>query len=131
MLVGKNPDNEEERVVIVTKNNLAPHPPAMAYTITRNEETGGAVFTWVGESDIDEEQLLTSKSGDERSAIEEAEEFIKDMLKDGDKLVTECQKEAKDHGFSETTINRAKRKMRIRSVKPDKVWYWHLPPVEI
>jgi hypothetical protein len=63
--------------------------------------------------------------------MEEAQEFIQDMLKGGDKLQRECINLAKDNGFSETTINRAKRKLRIRSVKPagkqNEPWYWHLP----
>jgi len=131
MLVGKNPDNEEERILAVTKLSVDRRPPSLAFTLTTDETTGGASVTWIGETEVTAEQLLTSRSGEEKSAMEEAEEFILDMLKSGDKLQRECINLAKDNGFSETTINRAKRKLRIRSVKPagkqHEPWYWNLP----
>ena len=131
MLVGKNPDNEEERILAVTKLSVDRRPPSLAFTLTTDETTGGAAVTWIGETEVTAEQLLTSRSGEEKSAMEEAQEFIQDMLKSGDKLQRECIHLAKENGFSETTINRAKRKLRIRSVKPEgkqhEPWYWHLP----
>ncbi|PZC47275.1 MAG: putative SOS response-associated peptidase YedK [Chloroflexi bacterium] len=117
MLVGKNPDNEEERVVITTKNNLAPHAPAMAFSITRSD-SGGMVFDWVGESEVTTEQLLSSSSEEERSAVEEAGEFLADLLErnGGSMVQAKVMEELRKYGISVASARRSKKKFHITSV---------------
>jgi hypothetical protein len=128
MLVAKNPDDEDERIVAVTKNNLAPHPSAMAYTITRDDATGRALFAWVGESAVTGDQLLTTRSTEEKQLIDEAAEFLIDELESngGAMQVTLIQGRARAMGFSDATVRRAREKSPIDSKKEGAHWVWRI-----
>jgi archaellum biogenesis ATPase FlaH len=131
MLVAKNPENEEERIVVTTKNNLAPHAPAMAYQITRTD-SGGFTFDWLGESEVSVNQLLIGSSEEERSALDEAGEFITDLLQrsGGSMPQVQLMAEARKNGFSDASVKRAKKKFNIGSDKQGDQWFWKLTPKE-
>ena len=59
LLVAKNPEDEEQRILACIKSNLGPTAPelsSMAFTITEGQ------FRWVGEVDIDPEAMLAPKA---------------------------------------------------------------------
>jgi putative DNA primase/helicase len=63
---------------------------------------------------------------DEATARHEAEDFLLDFLADGPKPAKECKAAARDAGHSPRTIDRAKSKLRIASVKDGMTgsWVW-------
>jgi hypothetical protein len=129
LLVGQNPDNERERVLVPVKNNLAPMPPAVAFEIKDGR------FLWRGETPVTAEALLAPKGGDEeRSELDEAIAFLEQALHDGPRKVKELFREANDAGISESTLKRAKRKRGVECRRRQEgfggakgYWEWCLP----
>lgn len=103
LLVGKNRDDESERVVVCIKHNLAPDSPAIGFEINEGR------FAWRGESSVSAGELLAPDlQPEERSVREEAAEFLLEALADGPRPQPEVTKEARALGISEKTLRRAK-----------------------
>ena len=132
LLVGKNPDDERERVVVCIKNNLAPHPPSVAFEINDGQ------FRWRGETMVTAAALLAPDQDDEqRSALDEAREFLTMTLADGPQPVANVQSDAKEAGISATTLKRAKAALGVRAQRHQEGfggseghWEWLAPPQE-
>lgn len=128
LLIGKNPDNEDQRALCQTKTNLG-----IKYSKSLGFEIKGGEFFWTGESQLTAETMLAQKrfeSLEDKSDREAAKEFLKDLLKDGVVEASKVTSEARQNGFSQPTINRAKKDLNIHSFKTgfDKTeWFWHLP----
>jgi archaellum biogenesis ATPase FlaH len=129
MTVAKNPENEDERIVVTTKNNLAPHAPAMAYKISR-QESGSVQFDWIGESDVTGQQLMSSGSEEDRTRLNETMEFLVDLLQENGGAMPQQQviRETKSMGFSDATVRRAKDRLGISSARQGAHWEWQLTP---
>ena len=128
-IVGKNPDNEQERVIAWVKNNLGPEAPAIAFSLDEGQ------FRWLGETDVTATALVAPEKGtEERSALEEAKGFLRKTLADGPAATTEVEKQAKGIGITDRTLRRAREALGI---KPEAVhehgkagaqrWVWALP----
>jgi len=76
------------------------------------------VFDWVGESEVTTEQLLSSSSEEERSAVEEAGEFLADLLErnGGSMVQAKVMEELRKYGISVASARRSKKKFHITSV---------------
>jgi hypothetical protein len=130
LLVGVNPENPTERVMVCHKHNLAPDSPAVAFEI----EAGR--FLWRGESSITAAQLLAPEPGaQERSAHDEAIEFLRDSLSDGPRPSKELEQEARELGIASRTLRRARktlgaaaRRMGEQGKRGAGAWLWELPP---
>ena len=125
-IVGINPHNKSERVIACHKNNLAPHPPSLAF------ETLEGRFYWKGETDVTPDDLVDNYSeGDKRTAKDDAKDFLKDILSDGPKSVSEIEKLSDDAGIKWRTLERAKIAIGIESNKKgfgkDSHFEWKLP----
>lgn len=129
LLVAKNPNDESERVIVCIKNNLAEHPTAMAFEITNG------AFRWKGESKLTAEDLLATPSGSGgASAVDEAQEFLREALVDGSRSVKEVEKEANSLGISRATLRRASKSLGIVASRIGEAgkqgggaWLWRLP----
>ena len=129
MIVGKNPDDEQERVIAWVKNNLGPEAPAIAFSLDEGQ------FRWLGETDVTAAALVAPEKGtEERSALEEAKGFLRKTLAGGPAATTEVEKQAKGIGITDRTLRRAREALGI---KPEAVhehgkagaqrWVWALP----
>lgn len=127
LLVAKHPDNDRRRVLAPLKSNLARLAPSLAFELT--EAANGAVrIEWKGETSHTADTLLAAPvNSEERSALDEAEDFLRATLKDGPRRSTAVKKEAREADISEGTLRRAKRAMGVRSIKDGGLWSWMLP----
>jgi len=117
LLCGRVKDEPEIRVICQVKNSLAPEATPIAFRL--DKETG---FSWIGEYEISPEELLT---GDNRgSKLREAQNFLMDFLKDGEKKSKEAEAAAREKGIRTKTLYNAKTALNIDSVKIGKEWYW-------
>jgi hypothetical protein len=131
LLVAKDPDNPDRRVLASAKCNLAKLPPSLAYDLTPGEE-GGLRVGWRGESPHTAESLLAAPRDDEeRDAVREAVEVLRAVLGNGRLSATEVKSQARKAGVSERTLTRAKSMLGIRArlvgFGRDGKWYWSLP----
>jgi len=116
------------------KNNLAAHPPALAFSIV--EHAGRGVLRWEEQPvvGVDADSVLsTSMSASERDEHQDAEEFLQELLGDGQVAANDVFQAGRQNGFSEATLKRAKRRLGIQPVKVGQPgergkWYWYLPP---
>jgi AAA domain/Bifunctional DNA primase/polymerase, N-terminal len=131
LLVGSDPDEPSRRAIVHNKCNIAEQGAAVGYEIRDGQ------FFWTGPSNLTAERILSSGSNEEnRSAIRVAEDFLRDALAEGPRPSTEVQKEAREAGISEPTLNRAKHRLGIKAKKQGKPgdknqkWVWDLPKTE-
>ena len=134
MIVGKNPDNEGERVIAWVKNNLGPEAPAIAFSLNDGQ------FRWLGETDVTASALVAPEQGpEERSALEEAKAFLRAALSEGPVSAADVMQMAKSEGHSERTIKRAKSANELAIIsRPEgeagrrgvRAWIWQLPDAD-
>jgi hypothetical protein len=128
LLVGTDPDEPSRRAVVHIKSNLAELGCSIGYEIRDKQ------FFWTGESSLTAARILSSSSNEEkRSAKQEAEDFLRDLLAAGPLPAKEIKKEARQAGITEITLYRAKQALRIRVIKEgqpgqkNQRWLWALP----
>jgi hypothetical protein len=132
LLVAPNPTDPDERILAVIKSNLAAFPQSVVFRLVDEPEYSSLRVKWQGFSLLTGEDLLKSSSNERgRSAQDEAESFLEDVLEDGPIPVTEIKEIAADSGISESTLERAKRSLGIESKRKGfgegGAWEWSLP----
>jgi 5S rRNA maturation endonuclease (ribonuclease M5) len=130
LLVGHDPDDESSRGFVHTKHNLSAKGASQGYRI--EAVNGKPKFRWTGESSLTAEKILNgfAINNGAVSKVEEAENFLKDILKNSHKLAEEVEKLAEKRHISEATLRRAKGNLGVMSHRPSAgigKWYWYLP----
>jgi len=133
-VVGKDPQDEDRRVLASTKNNLAKPPKSLMFTLEEAESNTVRV-NWLGESELSAHQLLATPREEEHAAgRSEAVEFLNDVLADGPVAASQVKEEAEDTGISERTLWRAKKVLGVIAYREGGTggrgkgqWFWKLP----
>jgi putative DNA primase/helicase len=133
-LVVRDKNNENRRLFLPLKNNLSPNKTGLAFTIescklSENIETSRIV--WLPETvTTTADEALAPQNETGKSTLEEAKEFLCDLLNDGSVSQNQINIETDSAGFSQATIRRAKKELGIisRKVGMDDGWIWSLPP---
>jgi len=138
LLFGADPDDPDgdhgsRRVLTIAKGNLkAAGTQALTLAVAgctvaaHGQQIATARIDITGSSTATAEDVLGG--ADERSASEEARRFLEVELADGAVLATKVQAAARDAGISDSTLNRVKRKIGVRSTRPGGTgpWLWEL-----
>jgi len=78
LLAGQDPHDPHRCVLAHAKSSLAPLGPSLAYTLAAGQ------FLWAGASPLTADDLLRPpEGGEERSAIDEARDFLHEALAEG------------------------------------------------
>lgn len=92
-------------------------------------------MSWQGPTRHTATALLAEQAdGEDRSALEEAKDFLREALTDGPRPAREVQKEAEQAGIAERTMRRARTALSIKPAKigrpgeKEQRWFWSLPP---
>ena len=138
-VVGKDPQDDNRRVLAPTKNNLARPPRSLMFTLQETE--GGAVkVNWLGESEVSAKDLLATPRDEEQAdARSEAVEFLQDVLSCGPVPASQVKEAAEDAGISERTLKRAKKSLDLITYRENEAgegrgagrWMWKLPVVDL
>ncbi len=126
-LVAKDPEDESRRIFAGIKNNLAPMPPSLSFSVEGVD--GASRIVWGGVSNHGADALLAIPSSpEERTALDEAKKFLADLLSNGPFESKAVQKEAKAAGIADATLRRAKKALSIRVEKQSFKggWAWVL-----
>ncbi len=130
MLVARDPDNPEVMVLAQMKKNLGPPMPSLNYQIKITSDEIPRI-AWMGESAQTAGSLLAATAGDEeeRGALAEAKEFLREELAEGKLTQKDVVRGAKAIGISEKTLRRAKAALGVKSEKDgfESAWCWELP----
>jgi hypothetical protein len=131
LLVCKDPDNPDHRVLASSKCNLAKLPPSLAYALD-TAPNGALRIGWIGPSAHTAESLLAVPRDDEdKNAVQDAVETLRAILCNGMVSGDEVKREARKAGISERTLYRAKGILAVKSkligFGKDGKWFWSLP----
>ena len=128
LLVGADPNDNRRRAVCQIKNNLAPMANPIGYTVDDGQ------FFWTGTSDLSAQAMLASEQANsETLPIEEAKDFLREVLMNGPTPQKEVWKEAHQAGIAERTLQRAKSSLGVVSRKDgfSRQWVWSFPKAAI
>jgi hypothetical protein len=127
MTVGVMPEDEDTRVMAVTKLNVAAKPPAVTFTIERRPDTRAekdrSAFVWGEFVEISSEDILMPVSGSKK---EDVKALLKEWLKEGPREVKKLENFAESHGVSRGPLKRAARELGIVRKQREKTWWWSL-----
>ena len=140
LLLDRDPDDDENglrRVLALVKSNVGPEQPSLLYEIepiVLPESDGEprvetARLALVGVSEHDGASLLALSSGDARTQLDEACDFLRVELGEGCAPAAEMLQRGRRLGHSEPTLRRAREKLGIETSKEgfEGHWKWCLP----
>ncbi|MCC6581443.1 MAG: AAA family ATPase [Phycisphaeraceae bacterium] len=127
--LSRDPENKARRLLLPGKNNLAP-------------EGGGLAFSIVGDPPRIEwepdpvqmhadDALAAENDSDDRSATDEAKDWLAATLGNGTMLATEVKRLARQEGYTDKVLRRAKESLHVVAQKDgfggEGRWYWSMP----
>ena len=114
LLVAPDPDDEDRRIVAMTKSNLAKMPDALAYRLVNDDLYGVARVVWDGASTRTANDLVRPRvDEDEAPALAEAVRVLKEILADGPLAAGNVKKQAATAGVAERTLHRARQALGV------------------
>ena len=145
VLVAAKVKSEEEgkdtRILARSKSNIGPDDGGFQYHLEQTEVDAfpgieAARIAWGKSVDGNASQLLTDPNEgnaaddeEESSAHDSAEDFLKELLKDGPAPTKHVEAEAKAAGISWATVRRASTTLKVKKQKSNGGWYWSLPGI--
>jgi len=126
LIAGCDSKNPNERAIVHIKSSLAPKGESISYILNENG------FSWGGLSTLTADDILNYRTPDnDDTALDEAKEFLNDVLQDGPVSANDIYKMAKNAGHSKRTIERAKKELNVTVKKigfgKESQWIWELP----
>jgi putative DNA primase/helicase len=126
-------DGEQRRILARGKSNIGPDTGGFQYDIAQSEPLPGifaSYIAWGKSVDGTARELLAEpENGDQsdKSALDAACDFLRDVLGDGLAPVKAVQDDARNAGISAATLRRAQTKLNVQPKKGAGGWYWRLP----
>ena len=135
LLVGRDPDPQEEdvRVLTMNKTNLGPLPRSLRYRVVPTPTPVGPHIRmkWLGECDLRPEDVLWQPQGRGRpdEEIHQAVDFLRSTLTaaGGRLAAAEARRLASEQGIGERTLRRASVFLRIVVRREGLPYFWSLP----
>jgi hypothetical protein len=123
-LVAADPENAMRCLFLPLKNNLARPQPGLAYRIEGVPVSSAAGLIETSRIVWDDapvtmtaDEVMAALDPEEASALHEAKDWLREILKDGPVSSTEIQRQAKALGISTATLRRAQKSLRIQARK--------------
>jgi DNA repair protein RadA/Sms len=111
MTVGAMPDEEDVRVMAVTKINVTKPPRALTYTITELPDTlrekDRSKFDWGEFVDITADEIVAPQQAQGNGERDGAKSFLKDLLSDGPVDIKRVERQAEQRSINMRTVQRA------------------------
>lgn len=134
LMVGRDPEDPERRVLAVTKMNLAPDAvSSLGYRVTSDPSLGVGALEWLGASEHEARDLLADGGGEheERGALAEAKSVLRELLAEGSVRANEARRYCREADVSERTLARARKAIGVRAEPRSngerREWWWSLP----
>lgn len=110
--VGPHPDDPDQRLMAVTKLNITKRPKALSFSIESLPDSGKykdrSRFVWGEFLDYTSEDIVNSAPPSKNDkGIEEAEEFLKDILDDGPIEIKKIEVMAEKRSISKKNLYKA------------------------
>jgi putative DNA primase/helicase len=135
-LVTEDPEDKERRLLLLGKTNLGKAPQGLAFRLVqrlvrKDPDVQGSYVEWDADPitmTADEAIAAANGAAQERSALEEAVDFLQEALAGGPRDANDVEEEADAHCISARTLRRARKQARVVLSKKDfdGGWQWRL-----
>jgi hypothetical protein len=126
--VGRDPNDNERRILAVLKCNLAPATSSLSYRIV--ERRNIACIEWCGASELNADEILAPRSrstpGARGGALLAAQDYLRSALATGPAPQRTIEIAASENRIAEATLRRAKNALDVRSKRQEGEWWWYL-----
>jgi hypothetical protein len=129
LMVANDPEDEDRHIVALSKHNLTGRAPSIAFRITEEGK-----FAWDGTSNLRADDLVApQQNADDRGALADAVEFLKQELAEGPVPAKRLFDRAKKENIADITLKRAKKALggtatkRRKGEEHEGMWVWSLP----
>jgi hypothetical protein len=120
--VGRLGVDDDIRAMVHNKSNLS--SPGVSQAFGFDPADG---FCWLGEHDIDIDELLGNKKKQPENQFAKARRLIETALANGPVAAVDMEQLAEEQGISFKTFKRAKDALGVISFQRGRVWYWEIP----
>ena len=132
MLLGPDGDDDDCRVLAVSKCNVGRIAPALKLRLVEAPPPAPGVevahVLWEGISNTSADDMVSVQ--EDRGARTQATNILLSLLSDGPVSAKEGEEACKAHGLSVRTLERARRDLKVEAFKVAKLWMWRLPEKE-
>jgi hypothetical protein len=112
LLVARDPEDPNRRLLAPVKQNLCESASAVAFSLVPAGTT--ARVAWLGETAHTADGLLAHPAPEaDRAALADAMEFLRAALVDGERPASDVLSEATTLGIAEMTLRRARKALRV------------------
>jgi putative DNA primase/helicase len=130
--VSKDKNHPDRRLLLPIKNNIGPDAGGLAYRIKPLEIGGCPVVDWEPDPvniNADDALAIEGRPEEGRTERDDAADWLREILRNGPRLVKELEQESREAGFAFITVRRAKSKIGVKSDKSgfEGAWHWALP----
>lgn len=129
MVMAKDPEDEEKRVLAQIKSNVAKPVPSLRFRLQSEGDDKAAHIVWEGISVHNADELVNPVRP-KISVTDAAKEFIKKELADGPRPSSELEEMSTAQGISRASYDRARNALGVVSEKKGEKWYVSLPASE-
>lgn len=134
-LIVRDKEDKHRRLFLPIKNNIGNDESGLAFSVESHSLPGGietSRVSWEGEPVTISADEAMAPQGDpeERSALDDAKEFLSNLLADGPVSNKQIRGDAEGAGIAWRTIQRAQKALGIEAYKGGMKggWLWKLPP---
>ncbi len=131
LVVAADPDQPGRRILAAAKCNLALPPRPLRFALEAAD--GVCRVRWLGQADVTADELVRRltrpelvKRAEERTRLQEAVEFLRNLLADGPEPTAHCYLLAQTEGIARRTLQRALKPAGVRQRRAakggDMVW---------
>jgi AAA domain len=125
LLVAVDPDDDDRRVMASVACNIAAPVSALGFRLVADEH--GSKVVWLGDVAHTADALVSPRSGEDRTARDEAAEWLGEFLADGARPATDVKDAATAAGINPRTLRRAKKQGGVEHRKDGSgPWFWCL-----
>lgn len=129
LLVAPDPRDDSRRVLAVSKSNLGPVPPSLAYRLVQSGDASRIEWEGVAEGCSARDLLAAQRDdGEGTGPRDEAEAFLRELLHVGPIPAKKVRAESEGAGLAWATIRRAADRIGVKRDKAGMTagWYWSL-----
>ncbi len=128
-------DGEDRRILARGKSNIGPDYGGFEYHIEQAEPIPGihtSYIAWGNGVAGTAQELLNEPdgqdgSGEDKSAVNAAVDFLRQVLADGFTPTKTVKENAANAGISWASVRRASDSLKVKKTKSAGAWYWSLP----
>ena len=114
-VVGKNPENPDIRVLAISKSNIGTMSESLEFKLVNDETYECARIEWLGSSKFTADNLYESQNSEEKSATDEACDWLEEFLSQGGMDKATIKREALKLGISDKALRLAREKIGIQT----------------